>query len=100
MSGDEFELLLRRAVPSVEITDDRLDALISGTLARAQSIPQRGERWPWLGSPRWLAVMQYAVPMVVAVVMGITVSSRYSDDLPVAQFSSLMWSSSLIASES
>jgi len=96
MSGDEFIEGLRRAIPAPEISDARIDALIEDTLLRAQGTSQsRPSFWPKL-----LPVMQYALPLVVAVVMGITVDRDYKSELPVAQFSSVLLSSSLMPSGS
>jgi hypothetical protein len=96
MSGDEFIEGLRRANPAPKISEARIDALIEDTLRRAQSIPQRRVLF-W---PKLLPVMQYALPMVVAVVVGVAVDRDYKSELPVAQFSSVLLSSSLIPSGS
>jgi hypothetical protein len=99
MSGDEFMDMLRRAVPAPEITDARLDALIDRTVRRARSLPRKS-RFAWLRWPQLAPVMQYALPMAVAVVMGVAVDSLYASELPVAQFSRLMLATTLLPSGS
>ena len=97
MTGDEFGEMLRRAMPAPEIDDRRVEALIEDTLLRAQAIPQSRS---WLFWPRLLPVMQYALPMLVAVVMGVVMDTRDANELPVSQFSTLLFSSSLLPSGS
>jgi hypothetical protein len=96
MNGDDFVNFLREAIPKAEIADARLSALIDASLRQARQTPQRRGWSAWLSWPRLAPVMQFALPMVVAAVLGISVSSRYVNDLPVAQFSSVMLSTTLM----
>jgi hypothetical protein len=99
MSGDDFVEMLRRAVPAPEISDARLDALIDATLRRAQGTLQKS-RFAWLRWPQLAPVMQYALPMLVAAVMGFAVDGLYAGEMPMAQFSRLMFASTLLPSGS
>jgi hypothetical protein len=40
--------------------------------------------------------LRFAVPLAVAVVLGITLGGQYEDDWPVAQFSTLYLSTTLV----
>jgi hypothetical protein len=83
--------MIRQALPPVAITDDRVARLIAHTLD-ATSRPARSER-------RWtffLPVLRFAVPMVVAVLLGVTVSQTYEQEAPLAQFSTLYLSTTLV----
>jgi len=99
MSGEDFVDMLRQATPVPEISDARLDALIEDTLRRAQQLPQR-RRFAWLRWPELAPVMHYALPLLVAAVMGFAVDGFYAGELPVTQFSSVMLSSTLLPSGS
>jgi hypothetical protein len=95
MSGDDFDKMVRNAVPAVAITDQRIERLITATLrAAAQPEPRRfGWRLPsWM---RLTPVMQYALPVFVALILGFSVGGDYADDWPLAQFNALMLSTPL-----
>jgi hypothetical protein len=87
-------------VPPVEIGDARLDVVIGRTLRQVGHTPQSGRLLRWLLAPRLLPVMHYAVPMMLALVMGLAIDGWDNDDLPVTQFSRVMLSSSLLPSGS
>jgi hypothetical protein len=91
MMQEPFDKMIRQALPPVAIGDDRVARLIARTLdATAQ--PARSER-------RWsffLPVLRFAVPMAVAALLAVTVSSSYEQEAPVAQFSTLYLSTTLV----
>ncbi len=97
MNEEEFDKMIRGAMPPVTITDERLDRFIDAVLDKTASHPQRRQRiWPSLRWPVLVPVLRFAVPMAVAVMLGITVGQRYDNDWPVAQFSTLYLSTTLI----
>ena len=104
MNKEEFDKIISGAMPPVTITDERLDNFIDATLARAALEPRKaprkhgwslravtGGRWPTLAP-----TLRFALPMAVAVVLGITLGGQYEEDLPVAQFSTLYLSTTLV----
>ncbi len=98
MSGDNLEHLIRDCIPQPVITDDRLDRLMDAVLREtARSSPIRQKSWPWAN---WFPVLQFALPMIIAVVMGVSVGAGYANDWPVAQLSNLILSPLLITEES
>ena len=88
MMQEEFDKMIRQAVPPVAISDDRVARLIAHTLD-ATARPDR--HWSL-----FFPVLRFAVPMVVAVLLGVTVSSTYEQEAPVAQFSTLYLSTTLV----
>jgi hypothetical protein len=103
MNQEEFDKIISGAVPPVIITDVRLDNFIDAVLDKAASHPKNpsqhswtlrdwfGGRWPTLAP-----VMRFALPMAVAVVLGITLGGQFEEEWPVAQFSSLYLSTTLV----
>jgi hypothetical protein len=94
MSGESLQQLIRECIPQPDITDDRLERLIDGALRRTER-PSPVRRWSG-----WFPLLQYALPMIAAIFMGVSVGSAYADDWPVAQLSSLILSPLLITGES
>jgi len=97
MSGDAFDEMMRQAAPPpVTVSEARLQGLIRATLARTDNPSWRERIEHLINRYRVAPVMQYALPMVVAVVLGVSVNQSYADDLPVAEFSSVMLSTTLL----
>lgn len=103
MNKEEFDKIISGAMPPVAITDERLDHFIDTVLARAALEPRKGQtkqNWIWkVWTGRWPALapaLRFAVPLAVAVVLGITLGGQYEEDLPVAQFSTLYLSTTLV----
>lgn len=96
MMQEEFDKMIREALPPVTITDGRLDHFIDTVLDKAAERPvvRAGKKgWSW---PVLMPVLRFAVPMVVAVVLGVSISSAYDQEAPVAQFSILYLSTTLV----
>ena len=104
MNKEEFDKIISGAMPPVAITDERLDHFIDTVLDRAAMEPRKGivkqdRSWKaWVGGfwPSFAPALRFALPLVVAVVLGITLGGRYEEDLPVAQFSTLYLSTTLV----
>jgi len=103
MNQEEFDKIISGAMPPVIITDERLDHFIDAVLDRAALEPRtarkRSGTWRnWTRGlwPTLLPVMRFALPMVVAVVLGITLGGQYEEEWPVAQFSTLYLSTTLV----
>ena len=103
MNKEEFDKIISGAMPPVAITDERLDHFIDTVLARAAQEPRKGtttqnRAWKvWTGRwPTLAPALRFAVPMAVAVVLAITLGGQYEEDLPVAQFSTLYLSTTLV----
>lgn len=90
MMQEDFDKMIRGAVPKVTITDDRVARLISNTI-HAAARPERRFRWDF-----FIPVLRFAVPAAVAVILGVTVSESYAQEAPVAQFSTLYLSTTLV----
>jgi hypothetical protein len=90
MMQEDFDKVIRGAVPEVTITDDRVARLISHTI-QAAARPERRARWGF-----FIPVLRFAVPAIVAVILGVTVSESYVREAPVAQFSTLYLSTTLV----
>ena len=88
MKREEFDKMIQGAIPPVTITDDRVARLIAHTL---DATVRPARRWSF-----FLPVLRFAVPMVVAVLLGVTVSQTYEQEAPVAQFSTLYLSTTLV----
>ena len=98
MMQEDIDKMIRGALPPVTITEERLEHFIDAVLDQAAQRPvtrARKEGWGW-SWPMLMPVLRFALPMVVAVVLGITVSSAYDQDAPVAQFSTLYLSTTLV----
>jgi hypothetical protein len=96
MTQEEFDKMIRGSLPPVAIGEDRLERFIDNVLDAAAARPamrteRRGWNWPVL-----LPVLRFAVPMVVAVLLGVTVGRTYEQEEPVAQFSTLYLSTTLV----
>lgn len=89
MMQEDFDKMIRGAIAPVTITDDRVTRLISRTLDA--SARPRLSIWSF-----FIPVLRFAVPMAVAVVLGLTVSESYAQEAPVAQFSTLYLSTTLV----
>ncbi len=99
MSGDAFDEIMRQAAPPpVTVSEARLQRLIRETVARTEHPSWRERLERILNRYRLAPVMHYALPMLVAVILGVSVNQSYSDELPVAQFSTVMFSSTLMPS--
>ena len=104
MNKEEFDKIISGAMPPVAITDERLDHFIDTVLARAAMEPRKGavkQRWTWKirAGGRWPVLaptLRFALPLAVAVVLGITLGGQYEEDWPVAQFSTLYLSTTLV----
>ncbi|GEM_PF-5214724 len=104
MNKEEFDKIISGALPPVSITDERLDNFIDTVLDRAAAEPRgatakQGRTWNVWTIGRWPTLapaLRFAVPLAVAVVLGITVGGQYEDDWPVAQFSTLYLSTTLV----
>jgi hypothetical protein len=104
MNKEEFDKIISGAMPPVAITDERLDHFIDTVLDRAAMEPQKGAAKPgrtwkiWTQAhwPTLVPALRFALPLVVAVVLGITVGGQYEEDWPVAQFSTLYLSTTLV----
>jgi len=104
MNKEEFDKIISGAMPPVAITDERLDHFIDTVLDRAALEPRKGavkQGWTWTvwTQGRWPTLtpaLRFAVPLVVAVVLGITLGGQYEEDWPVAQFSTLYLSTTLV----
>lgn len=99
MNQEEFDKIIRAAMPPVTITDERLDRFIDAVLDKAAAEPRRGPAK--LSSPGWrrpalAPALRFALPMAVAVILGIALGGQYEEDWPVAQFSSLYLSTTLV----
>jgi hypothetical protein len=104
MNQEEFDKIISGAMPPVTITDERLDNFIDTVLDRAATEPRlgsvtQGRTWKVWTPGRWPTLapaLRFAVPLAVAVVLGITLGGQYEDDWPVAQFSTLYLSTTLV----
>ena len=99
MNKEEFDKIISGALPPVTITDERLDNFIDTVLDRAATEPRRNaakRAWTWSWPTLAPVALRFALPLAVAVVLGITVSGRYEEDWPVAQFSTLYLSTTLV----
>lgn len=90
MMQEDFDKMIRGAVPKVTISDDRVARLIITTI-EATAPSERRFRWGF-----FIPVLRFAVPMAVAVVLGLTVGESYAQEAPVAQFSTLYLSTTLV----
>ena len=90
MMEEDFDKMIRGAVQPVAITDDRVARLISRTVQAAER-PERRLRWSF-----FVPALRFAVPMAVAVVLGLTLGETYAQEAPVAQFSTLYFSTILV----
>jgi hypothetical protein len=105
MNKEEFDKIISGAMPPVAITDERLDNFIDAVLDRAALEPRQGHvkqsrTWKIWTEGRWPTLapaLRFALPMVVAVVLGITLGGQLEEDWPVAQFSSLYLSTTLVS---
>lgn len=89
MMQEDFDKMIRGAIAPVTVTDDRVARLIRNTLDAAAR-PRRSV-WSF-----FIPVLRFAVPMAAAVVLGLTVSESYAQEAPVAQFSTLYLSTTLV----
>lgn len=89
MTEEEIEKLIDKFAPIPVIHDDRIEALIARTIAATNSA-HRAPRFGWLRWPTLLPVMQYAVPIAIAILLGVQIGQNAENDAPVAQFSGLM----------
>jgi hypothetical protein len=99
MNQEEFDKVIRGAMPPVTITDERLDHFIDAVLDQAATGPGQGAAGRFFMAWRWPTLapaLRFAVPMAVAVILGILLGGRYEEDWPVAQFSSLYLSTMLV----
>ena len=108
MNKEEFDKIISGALPPVSITDERLDNFIDTVLDRAAAEPRgatakQGRAWEVWTTGRWpthwrplVPALRFAVPLAVAAVLGITLGGQYEDDWPVAQFSTLYLSTTLV----
>ena len=96
MMEEDFDKMIRGAVPPVTITDDRLEHFIDAVLDEAAKPAPKRAKWRGWRWPVLVPVLRFAVPMVVAVVLGLTVSGSYAQEAPVAQFSTLYLSTTLV----
>ncbi|HMA51030.1 MAG TPA: hypothetical protein VKP60_14830 [Magnetospirillaceae bacterium] len=104
MNKEEFDKIISGAMPPVAITDERLDHFIDAVLDRAAQEPRKGltkqgRTWKvWTGGrwPTLVPALRFALPLAVAVVLGITLGGQYEEDWPVAQFSTLYLSTTLV----
>jgi hypothetical protein len=85
MNEDDFDEMIRQANPPVVISNQRLWQTIGAVFDRLDQ-PARPRFFAW---PIAMPVLRFAVPMLVAVMLGAVVSNRYNDNWPVAQFSSV-----------
>lgn len=104
MNKEEFDKIISGAMPPVAITDERLDHFIDTVLDRAAMEPRKGavkqgQTWKIWTQARWPSLapaLRFALPLAVAVVLGITLGGQYEEDLPVAQFTTLYLSTTLV----
>ena len=104
MNKEEFDKIISGAMPPVTVTDERLDNFIDAVLDRAALEPRKTvrteRRWPtyWRAAYMhlWAPALRFALPLAVAVVLGITLGGQYEEDWPVAQFSTLYLSTTLV----
>ena len=90
MMEEDFDKVIRGAVPPVAITDDRVARLINRTMHAAER-PERRLGWSF-----FVPVLRFAVPMAAAVVLGLTLGETSAQEAPVAQFSTLYLSTILV----
>ncbi len=103
MNKEEFDKIISGAMPPVTITDERLDNFIDATLDRValeprQGSAKQGRTWKSRMTGLWPTLaptLRFALPMAVAVVLGITLGGQMEEDWPVAQFSTLYLSTTL-----
>jgi hypothetical protein len=99
MNQEEFDKIIRGAMPPVTITDERLDHFIDAALGKAASEPRLGPAkrlFPWQRRPNLAPALRFALPMAVAVILGIALGGQHEEDWPVAQFSRLYLSTTLV----
>ena len=99
MTQEEFDKMISAAKAPAVITDEHVEGFIDATLDKAAlQLPAKGRKPVWRRA-RWPAlspVLRFALPMVAAVILGVTVSRHYEQDWPVDQFSLLYLSTTLV----